>query len=112
MWVVAFISVQRKSLIVACFKISPSEYSATRKLCLSVSTVCQCAHADVGEMVDPEDYTGGSDLPILLDDVKCTGPESNILSCPQLPLNASHDCTHMEDVAISCTGESHTLTVS
>ena len=59
----------------------------------------------VGEMVDPEEFSGVEDLPILMDDVKCRGMESNLLSCPQLQLNASHDCTHMEDVAISCNGE-------
>ena len=62
-------------------------------------------YTDVGEMVDPEEFSGVEDLPILMDDVKCRGMESNLLSCPQLQLNASHDCTHMEDVAISCTGE-------
>ena len=64
-----------------------------------------CVNTVFGEMVNPDDYTGGNSLPILLDDVKCGGSEASLLSCPQLPLNAGHDCTHREDVAISCTGE-------
>ncbi|CAI8032257.1 Deleted in malignant brain tumors 1 protein, partial [Geodia barretti] len=72
----------------------------------SVNFVCTSLYDQsiVGEMVDPEEFSGGEDLPILMDDVKCRGTESNLLSCPQLQLNASHDCTHMEDVAISCNG--------
>ncbi|CAI8032266.1 Deleted in malignant brain tumors 1 protein [Geodia barretti] len=71
-----------------------------------VNLVCSALYNEqiVGEMVDPEEFSGVEDLPILMDDVKCRGMESNLLSCPQLQLNASHDCTHMEDVAISCTG--------
>ena len=52
------------------------------------------------------DYSDAGPAPILLDDVKCLGTESNLLSCPQLPINSteSHDCTHREDVAIKCLG--------
>ena len=79
-----------------------------------VCCVCEIYHTSLacltatyiwtGVMVDPNDFGDASGLPILMDDVKCTGSESNVLSCPQLQLNVSHDCTHQEDVAISCTG--------
>ena len=62
-------------------------------------------YTGVGEMLDPEEFPDVDNLPILMDDVKCRGSESNLLSCPQLQLNTTHDCTHMEDVAITCTGE-------
>lgn len=60
--------------------------------------------SDTGETVDASAY-GVPNVPILLDDVKCTGSESNIFSCPQLPLNTTHNCVHKEDVAIKCVGE-------
>ena len=47
-----------------------------------------------------------SSAPILVDDVKCTGSESNLLSCPQLPLNTTNDCNHAEDIALKCDGKS------
>ena len=58
-----------------------------------------------GETVSADSYGDASGIPILLDDVKCTGSESNLLSCPQLPLGSAHDCTHTEDVAIVCQSE-------
>ena len=65
-----------------------------------------CMYVSVtGETVDVSAYGNASSVPILLDDVKCTGSESNLLSCPQLPLNSIHDCTHEEDVAIVCKGK-------
>ena len=64
-----------------------------------------CLYTTVtGTLVDPSTY-GDVSRPILMDNVKCLGTETNLLSCPQLQLNATHDCTHMEDVAISCTGD-------
>lgn len=75
-------------------------------LCLILNwpNVLQISLSDSGETVDASAY-GVPDVPILLDDVKCTGSESNILSCPQLPLNETHNCRHNEDVAIICAGE-------
>jgi deleted-in-malignant-brain-tumors protein 1 len=55
-----------------------------------------------GETVSADSYGDASGIPILLDDVKCTGSESNLLSCPQLPRSSAHDCTHTEDVAVRC----------
>ena len=63
-----------------------------------------CVIPVIGVTVDAESY-GTTNLPILLNDVKCSGDESNLLSCPQLPINTTHNCQHSEDVAIQCTGE-------
>lgn len=41
---------------------------------------------------------------IFLDDVKCTGNESTLLSCPQLSLTLQHNCDHSEDVGVRCSG--------
>ena len=41
---------------------------------------------------------------IWLDNVQCTGSESNIIDCPQ-PIPGRHDCTHNEDVGIRCIGK-------
>lgn len=62
-----------------------------------------------GERMDASDYRVSS-FPVLFDDVKCTGSESNLLSCPQLPLDSAHDCTHAEDIALKCDGEACVLT--
>ena len=38
--------------------------------------------------------------PIVLDDVRCTGSEPNILNCPY-DVNTA-DCTHAEDAGVQC----------
>ena len=43
--------------------------------------------------------------PINLDDIKCRGDETNILSCPQLPMNVPHNCRHSEDAGVQCKGK-------
>ena len=60
-----------------------------------------------GEFVGTADFSDAGDIPILMDNVKCTGTESNLLSCPQLPLILDHNCLHTEDVGINCVGQSH-----
>ena len=57
-----------------------------------------------GEAIGANGFGDAEDLPILMDDVKCEGSESSLLSCPQLPLVMEHNCAHSEDVAIRCTG--------
>ena len=57
-----------------------------------------------GEVVGASQFGDVEDLSILLDDVKCQGSESNMLSCPQPPLGVDHNCAHSEDVAIRCIG--------
>ena len=41
---------------------------------------------------------------IFLDEVMCTGFESNLTSCPANPVGA-HDCVHGEDAGVQCTCE-------
>lgn len=41
--------------------------------------------------------------PILLDDVGCTGNETSISECPNLGWNV-HNCSHYEDVSLTCKG--------
>ena len=38
-------------------------------------------------------------VPILLDDVQCTGMETDISSCPS---NRQHNCRHSDDVGVIC----------
>ena len=45
-------------------------------------------------------YGSGSG-PITLDNVVCTGGESNLLSCQHNPV-FDHNCQHYEDVAVIC----------
>ena len=40
--------------------------------------------------------------PIWLDDVKCTGTESTIVSCGHLGLNITRSCGHFEDAGVIC----------
>jgi hypothetical protein len=42
---------------------------------------------------------------IWLDDIKCTGQETNLLSCPQTSFIQDHDCEHSEDTGMRCLGE-------
>ena len=42
---------------------------------------------------------------IWLDDVRCNGNETHFMQCTHSQW-ASHDCTHAEDVAISCAAAS------
>ena len=52
----------------------PSKY-----MYLLISMVCMYVSV-IGETVDARAYGDVSSVPILLDDVKCTGSESNLLS--------------------------------
>ncbi|KAK7492872.1 hypothetical protein BaRGS_00015819, partial [Batillaria attramentaria] len=47
--------------------------------------------------VYPRAYYGQGTLPILLDDVECTGSEINLQNCSSNGVG-NHDCTHAEDV--------------
>lgn len=37
--------------------------------------------------------------PIYLDDLRCTGTEDRLVSCPQATVG---DCSHVEDVGVRC----------
>ncbi|NWI08783.1 HIPL1 protein, partial [Crypturellus soui] len=47
------------------------------------------------------EFGAGSRLPILLDDVRCSGRERGLLECAHADLG-THDCTHEEDAGVVC----------
>ena len=47
--------------------------------------------------------TGDFNMPILMDEVNCTGAEHYLSDCPFDGWNA-HDCTHYEDAGVICQG--------
>ncbi|XP_033097895.1 deleted in malignant brain tumors 1 protein-like [Anneissia japonica] len=44
---------------------------------------------------------GQGDVPILLDDVACTGLEENLVDCPNIGIGR-HNCAHSEDAGVVC----------
>ena len=44
---------------------------------------------------------GAGSGPIMLDDLKCNGDESSLLSCPNNGIN-KHNCRHTEDAGVIC----------
>ena len=48
---------------------------------------------------------GSLAMPILLDDVICSGSETNLLSCTHGPVG-EHNCGHSQDVSVDCLGRS------
>ena len=45
-------------------------------------------------------FYGQGTVPILLDDLRCTGTESRLIDCPYTAID---NCVHSEDAAVSCT---------
>uniref|UniRef100_A0A8C9B3P4 Soluble scavenger receptor cysteine-rich domain-containing protein SSC5D n=1 Tax=Phocoena sinus TaxID=42100 RepID=A0A8C9B3P4_PHOSS len=54
------------------------------------------------------EFGEGHTLPILLDDVRCTGSERNLLECAHAGLG-SHNCDHQEDAGVVCSRENPDL---
>ena len=65
----------------------------------------------LGAIAFDEAYYGEGSGSIWLDEVSCSGVESNLLSCPHDQLGV-HDCGHYEDAGVRCTGTLATLLIS
>ena len=57
----------------------------------------------LGAIAFAEAYYGEGSGSIWLDEVSCSGIESNLLSCRRDQLGM-HDCDHSEDAGVRCTG--------
>ena len=62
-------------------------------------------HTHLGALSTVEAYFDVSDGPIFLDEVDCTGTETNILQCPS-DEPGLHNCIHSEDSGVICQGGS------
>ena len=49
-------------------------------------------------------YFGEGQGPILLDNVRCTGLEQELIDCPHSDVG-THNCIHHEDAGVACTSE-------
>ncbi|KFP76227.1 Neurotrypsin, partial [Apaloderma vittatum] len=67
---------------------------------LNTQVVCRQLGFKYGKSA-PARYSGGSSGPIWLDDVSCSGKETNLLQCSRREWG-KHDCNHQEDVRLIC----------
>ena len=70
----------------------------------SSSSTVVCRQLGLGNTGTFNRYsTGPTSSPIYLDDVRCSGSETNILACSHSPLSV-HNCSHNKDVGVACSG--------
>ncbi len=74
-----------------------------RPLC---SCLVHCAVAVSLSGPETVEAFGSGSGDIWLDDVKCGGNETHLLSCPQFPFTQPHNCKHSEDSGVRCKGQS------
>ena len=93
-------SLDKNTAAVICQQLGFSDYGKKNK----IQRIC--FYFLLSLYAVPEPIFGGGfgagSGPIWLDDVKCTGTEKNILSCPQLALGRDHNCQHSEDMGVHC----------
>ena len=63
-------------------------------------------HSSAAPIRGLESEYGSGSGPITLDNVVCSGGESNLLSCQHNPV-FEHNCQHYEDVAVICESKSY-----
>ena len=59
----------------------------------------------VSDVVTGDGSRFGSGTGLILN-LDCTGSESNVLECSQLPVSSASNCTHISDVGVICGGTS------
>ena len=70
----------------------------------ALQVVCrQLGFSPVGAVAFFYAHFGSGAGPITLDNVHCTGLESNLIDCPSNNIY-DHDCSHYEDAGVSCQG--------
>ncbi|KAJ7425557.1 Neurotrypsin [Willisornis vidua] len=81
---------------------------------LNTQVVCRQLGFKYGKSagLEKESYSEGSSGPIWLDDVSCSGQETNLLQCSRREWG-KHDCNHQEDVRLIChpDSDSHKLSL-
>ncbi|KFP43217.1 Neurotrypsin, partial [Chlamydotis macqueenii] len=78
---------------------------------LNTQVVCRQLGFKYGKSTS-ESHSEGSSGPIWLDDVSCSGKETNLLQCSRREWG-KHDCNHQEDVRLIChpDNDSHKLSL-
>lgn len=68
----------------------------------AAAVVCrQLGFAHAVRAAKRAEFGEGRSLPILLDDVRCTGSERNLLECAHAGVG-THNCKHEEDAGVEC----------
>ncbi|XP_015279922.1 PREDICTED: HHIP-like protein 1 [Gekko japonicus] len=76
----------------------------------AASVVCrQLGYAFVIKATKKAEFGEGRSLPILLDDVQCSGREKTLLECTHADIG-KHNCSHKEDAGVICSHEDVTET--
>ena len=97
---------------IAKYCMHQTQVTWVRKLCLLCCVVyVDDSHVVVvvvvvvveGSLAVRDAFYGSGVGPILLDNVFCSGSESNLLQCNHQPL-FSTDCNHSEDAGVKCEG--------
>lgn len=72
-------------------------YSDTKNTCIDMHMLLNCYAAATA--LSGATFGAGAG-PIVMDDVRCTSTESQLIDCPA---NFNHSCVHSEDASVRCT---------